>query len=162
MYLKLITIAMIAAAAPASSQTLLDQLLAKAMKPKPTTMQPGQPSAFAAPMAPAQLIRAVVVIGACATASDAWNAVNRYSMTPQTYHAPFSGELVPMGSLKYHDRRQCLDVLRLGGWSKPAANALTFRAYYIAAESREAKGQTFDWQKMDGQGRIRNIGSGLS
>ena len=178
---KLAVLALIAAAAPASSQTLLDQLIAKAVKPKAAT-QPGQAGAFTAAVTPAQstaldallnqplqdpriaadraeasaLIRTVIVTGACATAPEAWNATNRYHMAPQS---GWDNTRVPMFGLRYHDKSRCLDVARITDWAKPALNALRFRVYYLAADSGEASSQGFELQKSsDGQWLIREIG----
>lgn len=44
----------------------------------------------------------------------------------------------PMSQMEYHDRNQCLDVLRIQGWQAPADNALRFELIYKAADSGEA------------------------
>ncbi|MBH9576892.1 hypothetical protein [Inhella proteolytica] len=43
----------------------------------------------------------------------------------------------PMPKMKYHDSNQCLDVLRVQGWTMPADNALQFEVAYKAADSGE-------------------------
>ncbi|WP_174279099.1 hypothetical protein [Sphingomonas bacterium] len=179
-------------AAPAPAQTMLDKLLQKITKPKGSNTQAGTPTtappAALATISPEQgaaidrllatplqergvaaaragaqpLIHRLIATGACARMSDAWNALNRDALVPYTYHEPFSGELVPMGNLQYHDKTHCLDVVRIADWSMPAANALRFRAYYIAADSNEAKGQTFEVQQQDGRWMLRTIGQSLS
>lgn len=178
-------------AAPAPAQTMLDKLVQRIGRPKNANtdgVPTGAPGAALAQLSPEQgaaidrllaapvqdtavaaaradaapLIRALVATGACARMSDAWNALNGDALTPRTYHEPFSGELVAMNSLQYHDKRRCLDVARITDWSRPAANALRFRAYYFAADSSEAKGQTFEVQRQDGRWMLRLIGSALS
>lgn len=64
-----------------------------------------------------------------------------------------------MANVEYHDKTRCLDVLRLADWSKPARNALKFRAYYLSEDSGESKRQVFELQKSaDGHWMIRDIG----
>ena len=179
---KLLILTALAAATPAAGQTLLDQILAKAVKPRAAT--PGQLGSFAAAMTPDQqaaldrllaqplldrrvaadrqeadqVIRAVVATGACASGPSAWNAVNRFHMTPHTYD---NDDIVrvPMWGLRYHDRTRCLDVQRLSDWAKPANNALRFTASYVAADSGEAKRQAFVLQKQsDGGWLIKDVG----
>ena len=176
------------AASPVSAQTMLDKLIKRVTRPKSAAAMPGQPSGVVASITPAQtaaierllaapmqdakiaadrtgaaeLIRTLLSTGACAKSSTAWNGVNRYHLTPFTHMEGHGGELVAMANLQYHDRNRCLDVVRLTDWSKPAANALTFRAYYLAEDSGEAKRQKFEIQKAsDGQWMIREIGVGL-
>lgn len=175
------------AAAPASAQTLLDKLLAKAVRPKaaaasgaptptgpavPAVLSPAQQSALdrllAAPLQDRRVAadraeaRPLIVrlrgIGACARRPSAWNAINGDSLTPGSYDQ-YDAYKVAMNGLAYHDQASCLDVARLTDWSKPALNALGFQAYYVAADSGEAKSQSFELQKnAEGVWMVRNVG----
>jgi len=104
-----------------------------------------------------QLISALVATGGCATHPRAWNAMNRYHLTPKS-HDLYSIGIVPMWGMKYHDFTTCLDVTRITDWSKPANNALSFRAYYVAADSGEAGDVRFILQKTsEGTWMIQKI-----
>lgn len=104
-----------------------------------------------------QLISALVATGACATHPRAWNAMNRYHLTPKS-HDLYSIGIVPMWGMKYHDFTTCLDVTRITDWSKPANNALSFRTYYVAADSGEAGDVGFTLQKTsEGTWMIQQI-----
>jgi hypothetical protein len=95
------------------------------------------------------LIREVIATGACAIRPSAWNAMNRYHLTPKS-HDLYSIGIVPMWSMKHHDKTVCLDPARITDWSKPAKNALLFRTYYVAADSGEAGDVKFTLQKASG------------
>lgn len=185
---SVIAIALLAVAVPATGQTLFEKLLKQIVKPKPTangTVAASSGGAFTVGITPAQtaaidrllaqplqdariatdradampLIRTVLSTASCATADGAWNAVNRFHMTPKTFGSGYNSFYVPMADMRYHDKSRCLDVIRLTDWTKPANNALTFQAYYLAADSGEAKRQTFELQKSsEGQWMIRKIG----
>lgn len=104
-----------------------------------------------------QLISALVATGACATHPRAWNAMNRYHLTPKS-HDLYSIKIVPMWGMQYHDATTCLDATRITEWSKPANNALSFRTYYVAADSGEAGDVRFTLQKTsDGTWMIQKI-----
>lgn len=176
---------LLTATSPVTAQTFLDKLVSKATKPKaPGGSAPAQ-GRFTASMAPAQteaidrllaqpmqdqrtsadraaaagLIRTLLGIGACATAPQAWNAINRDSVAPYNFGS-LGGDssYVAMFGLRYHDKSRCLSVLRLGDWSKPADNALRFRTYYVSDESGEAKNQTYELQRLDGRWMFREMG----
>lgn len=174
------------AATPAGAQTLLDQVLRKVIKPRNVTAVASGPGANAASMSSPQdaaldrllttplqdpavrasrdeaapLIRSVLVTAACAKTAKAWNGLNSQHLTPETYNSPgFYDGRAAMTHMKYHDTSVCLDVTRLGDWTKPANNALSFRAWLVAADSGEAKNQEFTLQKAtDGQWLIRQVG----
>lgn len=183
--------ALLAIAAPVTSQTYLDQLIARVKRPKGgtaistdsgtvlTTMTPAQSAAVdrlvTAPVsdpkisadraAAAPLVRTLLTIAACARNGTAFNAVNRDSLTPRTYTAGGGGYVneAPMRNMRYHDANACLDVVRLADWSKPAMNALRFRAFYVAGDSGEAANQVFELQKdADGRWLIRSVGKARS
>ncbi|WP_174278315.1 hypothetical protein [Sphingomonas bacterium] len=175
-----------ATATPASAQTLLDKVIQRIGKPRGTAAQGSSttiPPAALAAISPEQgaaidqmltapvqdaaivaartsawpLIRKLLATGSCATLPAAWNATNRDALTPRDYGGYFEDGVVPMHGLRYHDKSRCLDVYRLADWSKPANNALQFRAYYIAADSGEARNQLFILQQQDGRWLVRTI-----
>lgn len=109
--------------------------------------------------AAAPLIRTLVATGACATNGAAWNALNRQRLEPKTYYGNWAeANVTPMFAMRYHDKRRCLDVARLGDWSKPARNALAFRARYVSEASGEAGTLLFVMQKdADGTWLLREL-----
>lgn len=172
-------------AIPAPAQTLLDsvfkRIMAKPGAKAAGTTALGAPAVLAA-ITPAQtasidtllaaplqdtkisadrreaapLIRAILTTAACAQNSSAWNALNRQHMSPTTFDAGQS--YAAMGNMKYHDKSLCLDIARLADWSKPANNALNFKAYLLSPQSGEAVGQRFELQKStEGQWMIRQL-----
>lgn len=61
--------------------------------------------------------------------------------------------------MRYHDKANCLDLVRVTDWSKPANNGLNFRAYFVSSGSGEAGSQTYRLQKTtEGEWLIRDIG----
>ncbi len=103
------------------------------------------------------LIKELVATGACAIRPTAWNAMNRYHLTPKS-HDLYSIGIVPMWSMKHHDKTICLNTARITDWSKPAKNALSFRTYYVAGDSGEAGDVKFTLQKArDGNWMIQKI-----
>ena len=182
-------IALIAIAAPASSQTYLDQLIGKVTKrsrgkavPQRGAEGPGgaglaavtstqtaeidrllaSPLSNAAVLADrgaaSPLIRTMVTTAACASVGEAWNSRNRLMMRPQTFGG-YVPAITPMLRTQYHDKSKCMDVVRIGDWSKPAANALKFRAYFVAADSGEAASVIFELQRSsDGEWLVRDFG----
>lgn len=104
----------------------------------------------------AQLIADLVKTSACATDGRAWNKFNRVNEKPRTYTTD-NRNSVPMLQTQYHNKAQCLDVIRIDEWSKPAKNALHFKVRMISAQSDEAASQTFllvrqptnEWQVRD-------------
>ncbi len=182
-------IALSGTATPAVSQTYLDQLINKITKKKGTTGASASAATggrFSTPIDPAQtatidkllaqplqdpavtadraeaapLIRILLATGTCALQSEAWNMTNRYRLTPQSFSG-YLPWLTPNANTKYHDQTKCLDVQRIADWSKPAKNALRFRAWYVAADSGEAGNQRFELQKAsDGTWVIRDVSWG--
>ncbi len=174
------------AVAPVGAQTYLDKLIRKVTQPKAGTTPSAAPGAGAASMSSTQtaaldrllatplqdvkvgaaraeaapLIRDVLVTAACAKTAKAWNALNGRHLTPQTYRSPgFYDGRAAMTHMKYHDAATCLDVTRLGEWSKPADNVLAFRAWLVATDSGEANNQPFTLQKtIEGEWLIRQVG----
>ena len=172
-------------ASPASAQSLLDRL-SDALKPKAdqqtstrttsarsgqltASIQPQQATAIDTLLAepledPAisadrtdamPLIRQLVTIGACAQSGEAWNGVNRSYMTPITHYRWIK---TPMFHMEYHDKATCLDTTRISDWSKPANNAVKFRASYVSAVSGEAAVLWFELQEArNGNWMIRKI-----
>jgi|GEM_PF-2140552 len=173
------------AASPASAQSLLDRL-SDALKPKAgqqtsdrtTSARGGQLTASIQPQQAAAidtlladpledpaitadranampLFRQLVTIGACAQSGEAWNSVNRFYMTPITHYRWIK---TPMFHMEYHDKATCLDTTRISDWSKPANNAVKFRASYVSANSGEAAVLWFELQKAtNGSWMIRKI-----
>jgi hypothetical protein len=86
----------------------------------------------------------------CATAAPALNSLNRARLEPQTYQAYHTYYYVPTGRTKFHDKRRCMDVVRLGEWKKPAANILSVRAYFVSPSSEEAVSQEVVYQREEG------------
>lgn len=104
------------------------------------------------------LIDKLVMTSACSTDNSAWNSVNRQAEKPATWSADFKGSSA-VGSMKYHSKSRCLDVLRIAKWEKPAKNALNFTVYLISAQSDEAVHQNFALIKDDGgEWLVRSIG----
>ena len=104
------------------------------------------------------LIERLAQTGACAVDTGAWNAFNREAVKPTTWydglymHLPRSGD-------QYHDGRYCLDVLRITDYAKPAANALSFKVYYISPQSQRARRQTFELMRStEGPWQVKEIG----
>ena len=118
-------------ATPVSAQSVLDRIV-EVLKPKSATQS--------TTISPA-----------------AASAMNRYHLTPKS-HDLYSIGIVPMWGMKYHDFTTCLDVTRITDWSKPANNALSFRTYYVAADSGEAGDVGFTLQKTsEGTWMIQQI-----
>ena len=173
------------ASSPASAQSILDRL-SDALKPKAgqqastsqasasggqlmASIRPEQAAAIDALLAEQlentviaperadalPLIRHLVTIGSCAQSGEAWNSVNRFYMTPITHHEWIE---TPMFHMDYHDKATCLDTTRISDWSKPANNAVKFRASYVSADSGEAAVLWFELQTVsNGSWTIRKI-----
>jgi hypothetical protein len=58
------------------------------------------------------------------------------------YMSPDAGSvndiIQPMMPMHYHDRNQCVDVVRFQGWTRLAANAYQFQVVYLASDSKES------------------------
>lgn len=117
-------------------------------------------SSVAANVAEAKpLIERLAQTGACAIDSAAWNAFNREAVTPKTWLNGLYG-YVPRHNDPYHDPRYCLVVLRISAYEKPAANALSFRVYYISPQSQRAVSQPFTILKTpEGAWQVKEIGA---
>jgi hypothetical protein len=103
------------------------------------------------------LIKELVATAACAIRPSAWNAMNRHHLKPKSYDL-YSIGIVPMWSMKHHDKTICLDPVRITGWSKPAKNTLSFRTYYVAGDSGEAGDVKFTLLKAsDGSWMVQKI-----
>ena len=185
--LRIVTAAALVAAAapaPAPAQTFLDQLVGKiTKKPRGQGIVPVSNRGLAAiaagqtaeieklllqPLANAAVssdraaaspvIRTMVTTAACASVAEAWNARNRLMMRPRTFGG-YEPATTPMLRTKYHDRTTCMDVVRIVNWSKPAANALKFQAYFVAADSGESASVIFELQRAsDGEWLVRDFG----
>ena len=174
-------------AAPLSAQSVLDRIV-DVLRPKTQSQPPAQAPVVASSQSVAaisssqqaatesqlqssiedpaimedrnearELISRLVATGACATHPRAWNAMNRYHLTPKS-HDLYSISIVPMWGMKYHDFATCLDTTRITQWSKPAKNALSFRTYYVAADSGEAGELKFTLQKTsEGTWMIQDV-----
>lgn len=100
------------------------------------------------------LIEKLVTIGACNTSDAAWNATNVDRLNPKTFNDYIIFTIV--GTSKYHDKRFCFDVQRVGSWSKPAKNALSFQSWYVSSQSGEAGTVSFELIKTpEGRWMIR-------
>jgi hypothetical protein len=103
------------------------------------------------------LIDRLVSVSACAINDTAWHSVNRYSENPKTYETYNKGRS-SVGNTKYHSKGNCLDVLRVTKWAKPAKNALSFQVQLVSAQSDEAVSQSFVIVKDDAnQWLVRSI-----
>ncbi len=103
------------------------------------------------------LIDRVVSTSACALNDTAWHSLNRYSEDPKSYESYNKGHSA-VANTKFHSKGNCLDVLRVTKWSKPAKNALTFQVQLISAQSDEAVSQNFVIVKDDAnQWLVRTI-----
>jgi hypothetical protein len=71
------------------------------------------------------------------------------------YFAPNSPQLFgPMlvGSMRYHNKQQCLTVARIGGWTSPALNAIAFSVTFQAEDSGEVVQRSHELVKQpDGE-----------
>jgi hypothetical protein len=177
-------IALLSVTEPAVAQTMLDKFIGKLTKRgsgQPALQEGGSNLAgmttaqgaeidrlLAQPMQNANLtadrqvampvIRTMVATAACASAGEAWNTRNRLMMRPQTFRG-YVPAITPMLRTQYHDKSKCMDVVRIGDWSKPAANALKFRAYFVAGDSGEAANVTFELQRSsEGEWLVRDFG----
>lgn len=56
----------------------------------------------------------------------------------------------PISGMQYAPRNQCLTVMRIGGWTMPAKNALHFTIVYQSDVSGENKISQVEMQKEDG------------
>lgn len=56
---------------------------------------------------------------------------------------------LPIYKMEYHNKNKCLSVQVLDKWTKPALNALTFRAIYFADDSGETSSFKYTLKKMD-------------
>ncbi len=103
------------------------------------------------------LIDRMVSISACAINDTAWHSLNRYSEEPKTYQTYFKSHAA-VANTKFHSKSNCLDVLRVTKWAKPAKNALTFQVQLVSAQSDEAVSQSFVIVKDDAnQWLVRTI-----
>lgn len=70
--------------------------------------------------------------------------MNRDAIQPRTWHGDNDDQLtIPRFNDPYHDPRSCHDVIRITDYSKPAANALEFKVYYLSPQSQAARNQRF-------------------
>lgn len=179
-------LALLAVAEPAASQTMLDRFIGKLTKRPGGQSGPVGSGRNLASITPAQtaeidrlltqpvqdarivadrrdaapLIRTIVATAACARDELAWNALNRQTLEPKNWQADGGvASYAPMRRLRYHDAGACLDATRMTEWTKPALNALSFRVFYVAADSGEAANQEYLLQKgSEGQWLLRNVG----
>lgn len=104
------------------------------------------------------LIERLAQTGACAVNASAWNAFNRESLTPTSWSSDYTMH-VPRNGDQYHDGRYCLDVIRITDYAKPAANALSFKVYFISPQSQRATNQTFELiRSTEGPWLVKTIG----
>ena len=103
------------------------------------------------------LIERLAQTGACAVNNNAWNAFNRESVSPTNWNNAYG--YVPRDGDQYHDGRYCLDVIRITDYAKPAANALSFKVYFISPQSQRATHQTFELlRSTEGPWLVKSIG----
>ncbi len=103
------------------------------------------------------LIDRLVSTSACALNDTAWHALNRYSEDPKSNESYNKGHSA-VANTKFHSKANCLDVLRVTKWAKPAKNALTFQVQLVSAQSDEAVSQNFTIVKDDAnQWLVRSV-----
>jgi len=73
---------------------------------------------------------------ACINKFDGVSSLDEFAASGSSFK--HSWPRMPMRAMNYHDRSQCLEVLRVHGWTMPADNALQFEVAYKAADSGEA------------------------
>lgn len=106
------------------------------------------------------LITKIISIASCANGDSAWNAVNREAVTPGAVYSGggFDRWYRPMDKSQYHNKNYCLDVLRIGSITKPAANAINFSVFYISSQSQESNVQNYELQRApEGQWLVRSV-----
>lgn len=94
------------------------------------------------------LIKKILATEACAQNGAAMLSLNKFSLNPQS-HFDFA---FLMHWMEYHNKRSCLDVMRIFAWGKPANNALSFSVNYIAEDSGETGSQNFILQNTEENG----------
>jgi hypothetical protein len=103
------------------------------------------------------LIDRLASTSACALNDTAWHSINRYREEPKTYESYLKSHAA-VANTKFHSKTNCLDVLRVTKWAKPAKNALTFQVQLVYAQSDEAVSQSFVIVKDDAnQWLVRTI-----
>lgn len=66
---------------------------------------------------------------------------------------------VPMNSMNYHPKTQCVSIARMDNWSMPARNALAFRTVYVSESSGESQSYNYEMVKQpDGAWLYRRVG----
>lgn len=99
-------------------------------------------------------IKKVLPIHACLIDSEGLRKMNFYAVPGVDMAAghvnaynPLVG--LPIGFTQYHDKNKCLAIQMLDHWSKPALNALAFRAVYFADDSGETVSFLYLFKKVD-------------
>lgn len=104
--------------------------------------------------------RLLMTLG-CATDRRALHALNRERLTPQTYSTSVGDEwnYTAMGIKDHmtHDRRQCMQVVRISDVERKTLNALSLRAHYVSPSSGEARSVPLTFRLMDGTWLIDHI-----
>lgn len=83
----------------------------------------------------APVIRDFIKINACLTGYNG-TFLNAY-LAPGRSESSFGYLGAPMPQMRYHDKSTCVTVLRFGGWTMPARNAIQFEVVYQAEDSGE-------------------------
>lgn len=86
-------------------------------------------------------------IHSCLPGYDA-SSLNAYAAPGKLYpnnNYPSS----PMPQMRRHDKSACLTVLRVHGWTMPAANTLRFEAVYVSESSGESGKSYHEVQKQE-------------
>ena len=96
----------------------------------------------------------------CATSAKALHALNRDRLTPQTYNGPGDDlHYTAMGldDFMTHDRRSCMQVMRIADLEQPTLNSLSIRTYFVSPTSGEARNVTTSFRLLDGAWLIDKI-----
>lgn len=104
--------------------------------------------------------RLMMTIG-CATSAKALREFNREHLTPGSYstvHDDWTQTAMGVEGLMTHDRRQCMQVVRLSEIERKTLNSLSFRAHYLSPSSGEARSGELQLQRQDGRWMIYHVG----
>ncbi|WP_194722388.1 hypothetical protein [Noviherbaspirillum malthae] len=96
----------------------------------------------------APVIRDFVKIHGCLNGYNG-TFLNPY-FVPGKSEAAFNYIGAPMQQMRYHDKSSCVTVLRFGGWTMPARNALQFEVVYQAEDSGETVKSHHELRKQPG------------
>lgn len=107
------------------------------------------------------MVEHLLVTMGCATSAKALHDLNRARLTPETYGTTGDDHwYTAMGlrSSMTHDRRRCMQVVRVADVKQPTLNSLSLRTYYVSPSSGEARNVTTSLRLIDGTWLINEIG----